>query len=127
MLSTFGWGLECYAFFLISEALVPGGLDLSSATFIFALSAIVGAVLIVFPGGLGVTEASMGGLASGCYQALGLAQDVAAARALSATFLIRLCTLWFAVAIGLLALYWHSKLSRAGSTDEESPDLSRRA
>jgi len=111
-LSTVGWGCECVAFYLICEAAVPGGTDLLGATFVFALSAIVGAVLIVFPGGLGVTEASMGGLLTARFSAHGLARDAAATQALTATFLIRLCTLWFAVLLGLVALGVHARLSR---------------
>lgn len=112
LLSTVGWGLECCAFYLIAEALVPGAVDLEFATFTFALSAIVGAVLIVFPGGLGVTEASMGGLLTARFEAFGLASSAAAAQALSATFLIRLCTLWWAVVLGGAALFVHGRLER---------------
>jgi uncharacterized protein (TIRG00374 family) len=113
--ATLGWGCECYGFYLISDALVPGGVTLLFAVYTFALSAIVGAVLIIFPGGLGVTEASMGGLLGARYQAFGLAKDVAAAKALSATFLIRLCTLWFAVALGGCALALHTRITRRQS------------
>ena len=118
IVSTLGWGCECYAFYLVSEALVPGGVTLLQATFIFALSAIVGAVLIIFPGGLGVTEASMGGLLTARYKAVGLAADAASATALSATFVIRLCTLWFAVGIGLVALGLHARLASGAGTAE---------
>lgn len=122
VVSTLGWGCECFAFYLISEALVPGGASLLFATFTFALSAIVGAVLIVFPGGLGVTEASMGGLLTTRYVAVGVAREAAAAKALSATFVIRLCTLWFAVLIGVLALVLHARLARErGSESSAEP------
>jgi uncharacterized protein (TIRG00374 family) len=53
----------------------------------------------MLPGGLGVTEAGMTGL----LQTLGgpaMTKEVATA----ATILVRLATLWFAVAIGLVAL-----------------------
>ncbi len=123
VVSTIGWGLECFGFYLISNALVPGGVDLLFATFTFSLSAIVGAVLIIFPGGLGVTEASMGGLLTARYKAIGLAQGVAEAKALSATFLIRLCTLWFAVLIGCLALFLHTRLSRRAGGRDPKPEL----
>lgn len=112
IVSTLGWGLECLAFYFVSDALVPGGVDVLFAMYTFALSAIVGAVLIIFPGGLGVTEASMGGLLTARYKAFGVASEAAAAKALSATFLIRLCTLWFAVVIGGVALFWHQRLEK---------------
>lgn len=110
VVSTLGWGLECYGFYLVSDALVPGGVDVLFAMFTFALAAIIGAVLIIFPGGLGATEASMGGLLDVRYKAFGLSAEAAAAKALSATFLIRLCTLWFAVLIGSIAMACHSHL-----------------
>jgi uncharacterized protein (TIRG00374 family) len=111
VVSTLGWGLECFGFYLVSEALVPGGVDLLFAMYTFALSSIVGAVLIIFPAGLGVTEATMGGLLGARYRTAGLAADAAAAKALSAVFIIRLCTLWFAVLLGICALGLHSRLS----------------
>lgn len=112
LISTVGWGLECFGFYLVSDALVPGGVTVLFAMYTFALSSIVGAVLIIFPAGLGVTEASMGGLLKARYVSHGLAADVAAAKALSATFIIRLCTLWFAVALGGVALTLHSRIAR---------------
>jgi uncharacterized protein (TIRG00374 family) len=58
----------------------------------------VAGALSFLPGGLGVTEAGMlamlGELATGC------GRSVAAA----ATFVTRLCTLWFAVLVGIAAL-----------------------
>jgi len=50
------------------------------------------------PGGLGVTEAGM--LAMLAELATGCNRSVAAA----ATFVTRLCTLWFAVLVGIVAL-----------------------
>lgn len=111
LVSTFGWGCECYGFYLVCEALVPDGVTFLFATYTYALAAIAGAVLLIFPGGLGVTEASMGGLLTLRFKEVaGLAKDVAGAKALSATFLIRLCTLWFAVGVGMVALLLHQRL-----------------
>ena len=53
--------------------------------------------LSFLPGGLGVAEGSMTGL----IRVLG---DVPRAAAVAATVLIRLATLWFAVALGLVGL-----------------------
>lgn len=104
VVSTLGWACECTAFWLIARELSPTGLPFLFAVFTFALSAVAGAVLIVFPGGLGVTEASMGALLEREYVAAGLTREVARASAFSATLLIRLCTLWFAVGVGLVAV-----------------------
>jgi len=103
LLATLGWGLECYAFYLVAEALVPGAITFQFATYAFALSAILGAVLIIFPGGLGITEASLGGLLVHEFRGAGLLAQAARAKAFAATILIRLCTLWFAVLLGLCA------------------------
>jgi uncharacterized protein (TIRG00374 family) len=104
LVSTLGWACECVGFWLIASALVEGGVPLAFATYVYALSAVAGAVLIVFPGGLGPTEASMGSLLARRYALLGLAPEAARASAFSATLLVRLCTLWFAVGVGLVAL-----------------------
>lgn len=103
LLATVGWGLECVAFWLVASHFVPGFLELSFCAYTFALAAVAGAVLVIFPGGLGVTEASMGALLGGEFTRRGLSPAQAAAAAASATLLIRLATLWFAVGVGLTA------------------------
>lgn len=104
-IATLGWSLECTAFWLIARALEPGAIPFLFAVYTFALSAVAGAVLILFPGGLGVTEASMGALLRRRYVLAGVGAEAARAKAVSATLLIRLCTLWFAVAVGLVATF----------------------
>jgi uncharacterized protein (TIRG00374 family) len=69
--------------------------SLSSATFIYAFSTIFGA-LTLLPGGIGTTEGSMTGLLT--------LQGIPIVDAAAATFVIRVCTLWFAVAVGALVL-----------------------
>ena len=95
------WAGECAAFFLV---LVGLGLDpswnlLVVATFVLAVSSIVGA-LSMLPGGLGVADASVAGML------LLLVPDDAMTRgtAVAATLLIRFATLWFGVIIGVVAL-----------------------
>lgn len=110
-LATLGWSLECLAFWHIASAFVEGGVPLAFATYTFALSAVAGAVAILFPGGLGVTEASLTALLSTRYTTLGLTRDLAQSSAVAATIVIRLCTLWFAVFLGLLAtLAFHRRI-----------------
>lgn len=112
LVATAGWALECTAFWSIASAFVPGGVPWLFATYVFAVAAVAGAVLIVFPGGLGVTEASMGALLRARYVAAGLGVEAASAAAVSATLVIRLCTLWFAVLVGVLALVLFNRRHR---------------
>jgi uncharacterized membrane protein YbhN (UPF0104 family) len=78
-------------------------------TYAFALSAVAGAVVVIAPGGLGVTEGLQTGLLESGYRAAGLASGAIRGTALSVTLVTRLCTLWFAMAVGLLALRWHQR------------------
>jgi len=95
------WAMECVAFFLV---LVGLGLEpswglLLVATFVLAVSSIVGAVSML-PGGLGVADASVAGML------LLLVDDPTMTRgtAVAATLLIRFATLWFAVLLGVGAV-----------------------
>jgi uncharacterized membrane protein YbhN (UPF0104 family) len=101
--SAASWFCECLAAYVCVRGL---SLDLSLADTIvvFSLGSLVGA-LSFLPGGLGVAETSMAGL----MRALG---DVSKAGAAAATVLIRLATLWFAVAIGLIGLAVEQRLAR---------------
>lgn len=92
------WFGECVAFFLVLWGLgvPPSGALLLQATFILALATLVGSVSML-PGGLGAAEGSIAVL---LVTTTGVGSDVAVA----ATLLIRLCTLWFGVSVGLAAL-----------------------
>lgn len=95
------WFGECVALYLV---LVGLGLShsvelLLAATFVFCAAAWIGG-LSLLPGGLGAAEASVAGL-------LLLVIDdppMSGAIAASATLLIRFATLWFGVALGMIAL-----------------------
>jgi len=103
--SVLGWGLECTGFWLIASTIVPGAVPFLYGLFAFAFSAVAGAVLIVFPGGLGVTEFSLGKLLVARYTDPGaLTVEAARQSATGVVILARLCTLWFAVGIGFLAM-----------------------
>ncbi len=115
LLATAGWGLECVGFWLVADAFAPGAIPLSYAAYTFALSAVAGAVLILFPGGLGPTEASLSALLAPRYVAAGLATEAARASAASATLVIRLCTLWFAVVVGAIAALIFRRRFRDGA------------
>ncbi|MEW6234051.1 MAG: lysylphosphatidylglycerol synthase transmembrane domain-containing protein [Candidatus Omnitrophota bacterium] len=99
-ISVASWFCECVAFYLVLwgfDAPIP----IVPATFIYAFATILGALLMT-PGGVGPTEGALGGL-------LVLLQSVPKGIAASATVIIRLCTLWFAVAVGLTVLGLCSK------------------
>ena len=120
LLSAVSWGFECLAFLLIARSLAPAGTEISLAFCVFAysISAIAGAVAIIFPGGIGVTEGILGSLTRQAYQpafaSLGVEAARAAARsqAAGAVLLTRFATLWFGVAVGLVATAIFKRMRR---------------
>jgi len=96
------WLFECLALWLIVSGF-GASIDLKTAVFIFSLSTIAGA-LSFLPGGLGVTEGSM-------YLLL-VSASLAPNIALAAMLLVRLCTLWLAVFLGLISLYLFNRSIR---------------
>lgn len=98
VMSFIAWWGECVALFLILHGF---GIDatwsvLLAAMFIYAGASLFGAATFT-PGGLGTTEGSMTSL-------LQLVLGTSATLAAAATLLVRVCTLWFAVGLGALAL-----------------------
>jgi uncharacterized protein (TIRG00374 family) len=107
LLSLVAWFGECVALFLILHGF---GLEanwhvLLAALFIYASASLFGAATFT-PGGLGTTEGSMTSL-------IQLLLGASATLAAAATLLVRVCTLWFAVGLGAVALLM---LSREGVT-----------
>lgn len=94
-LSIISWSFECVAFYLVFIGL-GYKVSLLAATFVLAFSSIVGAVSML-PGGLGAAEGSILGL---LVKVVGVPKNIAAV----ATILIRFCTLWFGVLVGMGAL-----------------------
>lgn len=94
-ISFVAWGFEILAVYLCVAGL---GADVPflMVVFIFAVSSIVG-VMSMLPGGIGPAEA---GLAGQFIALAGLASGPAAAL----TIVIRLATLWFAIALGIAGL-----------------------
>jgi glycosyltransferase 2 family protein len=98
VVSIVSWFGECIAFWYVLHGF---GVALDSnallvATFVFAASTLFGLVSFL-PGGLGVSEASSTGL-------LVLLTTLGQAASTAATIIIRFCTLWFGVSLGLVAL-----------------------
>ena len=103
LVSAGAWFFECLASYVCVRGL---GLDVSLAdvSLAFSVAGLAGAISFI-PGGLGVTEAGFTGL-------LRVLGDVTRAEAAAATVLTRLATLWFAVALGLVALAVDQRLYR---------------
>lgn len=97
------WGAEALAFGLLLQAL-GHAVTLPTAISIYGFSMLAGAISST-PGGLGGSEATMVALLSLC--------GVDLPAAVSATVLIRLATLWFAVLLGVLALALRDRAPRA--------------
>jgi glycosyltransferase 2 family protein len=97
LLSIVAWLCECVAFWIVLRGFPEATASLKLCTFIYATMTIAGA-LSFLPGGLGVQEIGMVKLLVA--QARGVTEATAAA----ATFITRLCTLWFAVLLGVIAL-----------------------
>jgi uncharacterized membrane protein YbhN (UPF0104 family) len=112
ILSAVSWLFECLAAYVCVRGL---RLDLSLADTVvaFTLGSLAGA-LSFLPGGLGVAEASITGL----IRALG---DVSKAAAAAATVLIRLATLWFAVALGVVGLALEERATRGTGSPANQP------
>jgi uncharacterized membrane protein YbhN (UPF0104 family) len=112
LISAAAWFCECLAAYVCVRGL---DLDVSLAdvSVAFSVAGLAGAISFV-PGGLGVTEAGFTGL-------LRVLADVPRAPAAAATVLTRLATLWFAVALGLVALAVDQRLSRSQPFDSTEP------
>jgi glycosyltransferase 2 family protein len=92
------WGGECLALYVILLGLgaAPSLSLANQATFALAAGSLVGSASLL-PGGLGAAEGTVAGVLD---LVAGQPRDVAAA----ATLLIRVCTLWFGVALGAVSL-----------------------
>ena len=92
------WSGECGALYFVFTGLgvAPSLALLIKATFILAFSSLVGSASGL-PGGLGAAEGSVLGLSR-------LLVSPSAALGGAATLLIRFCTLWFGLALGVIAL-----------------------
>jgi len=96
------WGAQGVAVWLVCNDLGLS-LGLLTATGFYAV-AMVGGALSALPAGLGGTEALLTGLL--------VAHGAGAGSALGITVIVRLLTLWLAVAMGLLALLYSAAIAR---------------
>jgi uncharacterized protein (TIRG00374 family) len=88
------WGAEAGAFWVLLQAM-QSPQSLVTAVSVYAFAMLAGAVSFM-PGGLGGSEATMVLLLTVC--------QVPLPTAVSATLVIRVATLWFAVFLGIVAL-----------------------
>ncbi len=114
VLSVCAWFLEGVGYALVAWGFGVG-FSLHESVFIYS-AAILGGALTLFLGGLGATEGGMVGL--------GIAFGMARSTAVASTIIIRVMTLWFAVAIGWCVFLFtpglRSLLKEA--REEESPE-----
>ncbi len=114
LLGAIAWFSEGMALWLILRGLESGA-PITQALPIYAAATLVGAVSAL-PGGLVGTEGSM----------IAMLQQSGVSRlaASSGTLLVRLVTLWFAVAVGLIALLWLHRIrnSQAITPEAETGD-----
>ncbi len=103
------WGAECFAYYLVVLGLgQAGGVEVMlQAAFILAAASLGGSLLLV-PGGLGVAEGGITGLAQ---YLLGMTPESATASAI----LIRMSTLWFGVTLGFVALAFAARMRPVAS------------
>lgn len=94
ILSVISWGFECLALYYV---LIAFGFNQSVllSIFIFSFATLAGAVSMI-PGGLIMAEGSMTLL-------LVLLAQIPEGIAASSTIIVRICTLWFGIALGLVA------------------------
>jgi len=119
LLSMAAWATQIVAYYLVLVGLgVDGGADtLMKSTFILSFSTLAAGLLLV-PGGLGVAET---GLTSLSVRLL----DLTRATASTATLLVRLATLWFAVALGLIAFLIVMRRLGAQAANMEAADAAQ--
>ena len=102
------WSGECAALYFVFTGLgIAANLDLFiKATFILSVSSLIGSASGL-PGGLGTADGSMLGLTR-------LLVTTSATLGGAATLLIRLCTLWFGLGLGVIALLIFRSVSPPG-------------
>jgi uncharacterized protein (TIRG00374 family) len=114
LIGVLSWGAEGVAYYLVLRGfgVQPTVEHLLIGVFIFCISAVIGAVFAM-PGGLGGVEGSLVALS---VRILGLTTATATAGAL----LIRFCTLWLGVGIGVISfLLWPALLAGAENARRE--------
>ena len=111
LLSAFAWLFECLGMYLIVYAFQES-INFTLATFIFSIASLAGALSMI-PGGLGVAEATISGLLQLFQFTPSLSVGIA--------MIVRLGTLWYGAAMGLV-VYWlfpKKRLSRLNDSEKQ--------
>lgn len=111
-LGILGWGLEALVLCAVAASMgisLPAGVALLS----HAAGTIAGAVSMI-PGGLGLTELTIDGILGG---------SMTHAQAAVTTLLMRFCTLWFGVVLGLAVISVLGRGKQKKYTDAATDDL----
>lgn len=95
-ISVLSWGFECFGYYLVINNFI-NTIGISWSFFSYSFSTIVGAVSML-PGGLGVTE--------GSFLLMLTSKGLSASDAAATTFITRVVTLWFAVLVGIVAVFF---------------------
>jgi glycosyltransferase 2 family protein len=120
LISLISWFFECLGFYVVINVFsLAGGPEVSilSATFIYAFSTLIGAIAML-PGGVGLTEASLTGL----LVLSNIPKDISVA----STIIIRFATLWFAVLVGIVAIFIFQKQSNKNIENIISENISEK-
>ncbi len=112
-LSVAAWFMEGLAMWVVLQGLGAPG-SMGEAVSIYAAATLLGAITML-PGGLVGTEGGMIAL-------LGRL-DMSRTTASSATFIVRVCTLWFAIVLGVLALMYLQ--FQPSNSERETGEMSR--
>ncbi len=99
IISIFSWFYECFSFYLILLNF-DSNVTILFPTFVYALSTIAGAISML-PGGIGVTEGSL--------SLILISSGISKENAIASTIIIRVVTLWFAVLLGSIVLFFFQK------------------
>lgn len=111
VLGVIAWGAEGYGLYLVMQEYRPDQVSLLLAMAIYGLGMLLGA-LSMSPGGLGASEFAMAWLLTQ------VGFDMPSAIAI--TYICRLATLWFAVALGVITLFVMSLLGIKPQIPKES-------
>jgi uncharacterized protein (TIRG00374 family) len=98
-ISVISWGFECFGYYLVIHNFEKS-IGISWSFFSYSFSTIVGAVSML-PGGLGVTE--------GSFLLMLTSKGLSANDAAATTFITRVVTLWFAVLVGIVAVFFFQR------------------
>ncbi len=109
VISLLAWSCEAMGMYLVVLGL-HGSISVPDAIFIYSTGTLAGAVSML-PGGLGATEASLAVLLG----PMGMRIFADGSHAIAATLLVRVCTLWFAVLVGIVAFGVMRKYLRTNS------------